>query len=92
MYRRELIPILLRQRHSLMELAHLVGEPLKDVEEDLHHLLKSMKRMPYRTVIEPAVCRQCGFRFRHDKLHKPSRCPQCKSNWISDPLISIEEE
>jgi hypothetical protein len=55
-------------------------------------LLKSMKRMPYRAVIEPAVCRQCGFRFHHDKLHKPSRCPQCKSNWISDPLISIEEE
>ena len=92
MYRKDLIPILLEQPYSVHDLAQLLEEHPKEVEQDLVHFLKSLKHLPYRAVIEPATCKHCGFVFHKDKLHKPGRCPQCKGNWISAPLISIEQE
>ena len=92
MYRKDFLPILLGQPRSIVELAQVVDEPPKDVEQDLVHFFRSLKRLPYRAVIEPARCRHCGFIFARDKLHKPGRCPQCKGAWITMPLISIEEK
>ena len=91
MYRKGLIGVLQNHPTSLHELSLLLGMPTKEVENDLHHLIKSLRHMPYRAVIKPAVCRKCGFVFHKDKLHKPGRCPSCKDSWISEPLISIEE-
>jgi predicted Zn-ribbon and HTH transcriptional regulator len=79
------------QPTSLHELALLLGVHPKEVEDDLHHLIKSLKNMPYHAIIIPATCRKCGFVFHKDKLHKPGKCPACKGTWISEPLISIEE-
>ncbi len=92
MFRKDLIPLLLEHPRSVNELAYLLDETHKEMEQDLHHFLKSLKRMPYHTVIEPAQCRHCGFVFHHDKLGKPGKCPQCKGTWISEPQISIEQE
>jgi len=90
MFRKDLIPILLGQPRSVSELAYLLDEAPKDVEEGLHHFLKSLKHTPYRAVIDPAKCKRCGFEFHHDKLRKPGKCPQCKATWISEPRIGIE--
>ena len=92
MYRKDFIPILLERPHSISDLARLMDEPVKEVEQDLVHFFKSLKRLPYHAVIEPAQCRHCGFFFHKDKLHKPGKCPQCKGTWISAPMISIEQE
>ena len=91
MYRKDLIPILLGHAYSITDLARLLGESPKGVEQDLLHVIKSLRRMPYRTVIVPARCRHCGFTFGEDKLRKPGKCPKCKSTWIHEPLISIKE-
>lgn len=91
MYRKDLIGMLHDQPASLHELALLLGVHPKEVENDLHHLIKSLKNMPYHAIITPATCRKCGFVFHKDKLHKPGKCPACKGTWISEPLISIEE-
>ncbi len=76
---------------SLHQLALSLGMGAKDVEDDLQHLIKSMRNSPYRAVVTPARCRKCGFLFHRDKLRKPGRCPGCRGSWISEPLISIEE-
>ena len=76
MYRKDLIPFLLGQSHSVNELAQLLDETPKEMEQDLQHFFKSLKRMPYHAVIEPAKCRHCGFVFHHHKLHKPGKCPK----------------
>lgn len=76
---------------SLHELALQLETPPKALEDDLHHLIRSLKNMPYRAIITPAVCRKCGFTFNRDKLHKPGKCPMCHGTWISEPLIGIEE-
>ncbi len=92
MSRKDLIPILLEHPRSVSELAQLPDETPKEMEQDLLHFIKSLKRMPYHAVIEPAKCRHCDFVFHHDKLHKPGKWPQCKGTWISEPQFSIEQE
>ena len=91
MYRKDLIGILRVQPASLNELALQLDMRPRELEEDLRHLIRSLKHMPFRAIITPAVCRKCGFVFHQDKLHKPGKCPSCHGTWISEPLISIEE-
>lgn len=76
---------------SLHELAGRLDLPPKALEDDLHHLIRSLKNRPYHAIITPATCRKCGFSFNRDKLHKPGKCPRCHGTWISEPLIGIEE-
>ena len=91
MYRKDLIGLLHDQPASLNELALQLGVRQKVVEDDLHHLIKSLRHMSHHIKISPATCRKCGFVFQKDKLHKPGKCPRCNGTWISDPLISIED-
>lgn len=90
MFRKELIQLLENNPLSLKEISQLMDEEPKDIEEDIHHLIKSLKHIPYRLHIEPARCRKCGFSFHKNKLHKPGKCPVCKGSWITEPRFSIE--
>lgn len=76
---------------SLQELARLLVIHPREVEDDLRHLIRSLRNQPYQAIITPAACKKCGFVFNRDKIHKPGKCPVCKGTWISEPLISIEE-
>ena len=91
MFRKDLIGILRDQPLSLQELALRLEMRPQELEDDLHHLIRSLKHMPYHVIITPATCRKCGFVFQKGKLHKPGKCPRCHETWISEPLISIEE-
>ena len=64
---------------DLIEIARHLEVSHKDVEDDLRHLIKSLKHADYRLVVTPAYCRKCDFTFNKDKLHKPGKCPNCHS-------------
>jgi len=89
MFRKELLDMLLNNPMSIKEIAHLLELPVKDVEDDVRHLHKSIKHMKYRMQIIPARCLKCDFQFHKDKLHKPSKCPLCHGTWIEEPQIGI---
>ena len=91
MFRKDLIPLLLDRSFTLLELAELLETKLKTVEADIEHLLRSVRHQGYRLTVEPAQCRHCGFEFHKDKLHRPSRCPECKGTWITEPRIHLEK-
>jgi predicted Zn-ribbon and HTH transcriptional regulator len=91
MFRKDLIPLLLNNPLSFSQIARLVGETPKDIEAGLIHLLKSLKHTQYTAVIEPARCRKCGFEFDASRLAKPSKCPKCKSTWILETRIQLNE-
>ncbi len=91
MFRRDLIPLLLDRKLSLSEIARSVNEKPKDVIDALQHLALSTKRGDVEMVIEPAACRKCGFEFRADKFARPSKCPECRSTWIYEPLFSMKQ-
>jgi predicted Zn-ribbon and HTH transcriptional regulator len=91
MFRKDLIPLLQDRPWSLNEIADLLEMDRRDVEDDLDHLIKSLKHSGYELHIQPATCRKCGFEFDKNKLKKPGKCPHCHGTWIAEPLLRIEK-
>lgn len=92
MFRKDLVNLLQHHPQSLNDLAQLLEMSQRDVEDDIRHLMKSLKHSAYRLQITPTRCRKCGFVFQKDKLHKPGKCPQCHETWIQEPLIEIKTQ
>jgi transcriptional regulator len=90
MFRRKLIDLLLERPYRIGELAELLEMKHTEVEGELGHLLRSIRRQGLRAVVEPASCRRCGFTFGKDKLHRPGRSPRCRGTWIDEPRIGLD--
>ena len=43
-----------------------------------------------RLLVAPPECRECGFSAFDDPANRPSRCPECKSESIEEPVFKIE--
>lgn len=69
---------------------------VRNVYEHLTYIAKSVwSRSQGREVLlmEPPVCKKCGYVFKDlNKPKKPSKCPRCKSEWISPPRFIISHE
>lgn len=65
----------------------------RNVYEHLEHIARSVKaRSKGREYLamDPPVCRKCGFVFKElRKPKKPTKCPRCRSEWISPPRFLI---
>jgi predicted Zn-ribbon and HTH transcriptional regulator len=77
---------------SSRQLAKIVGITEREVEDHITHIIKSVARdRSLRFNLEPCECRHCGFAFRdRSKITRPSRCPRCHSEDITEPQYSIE--
>ena len=90
MFRKTLIDLLLNNPMSLKQISRAVDESPGQIEDDLNHLVRSLKHTEYKAVIEPASCRACGFEFSEGNVSKPSKCPSCHSTWLREPKIAIQ--
>ncbi len=90
MLRKDLIELLRNKTMDMMDIGRYLEISQKDVEDELRHLIKSLKHADYGLVVTPAYCRKCDFTFNKGKLNKPGKCPQCQSTWIQGPLFDIE--
>jgi transcriptional regulator len=88
-FRKGLLEMLAEPR-TASSLARELGLKRGDVEQDLAHLIRSARAAGHRIIVEPARCRACGFTFDERKLSKPGKCPECRSTWLYEPLISIQ--
>ena len=87
--RQQLQDLLTERSWTVEELALLFEVSKKVILDDMEHLLHSPATRQ-RLIIEPAQCRQCGFRFKDRKrLSKPSRCPRCKNEWLTPPAFHL---
>jgi predicted Zn-ribbon and HTH transcriptional regulator len=91
MFRRDLIERLMAGPMTATRIAREARAPIAEVVEDLGHLEKSLKHQGRRLMVEPAVCRKCGFEFGRDKFARPSRCPECRGTWLTEPVVSVVE-
>ena len=89
MSRKQLIPILAGNPLTLRQLAQRLGLKPTEAEDDLRHLVKSLVHGEWKLVVTPARCRKCGLEFGPDKLHKPSKCPECQATWLTEPEMEI---
>ncbi len=76
----------------------LLGLDLKprDIYRHLEHIAKTIRRRSggrLVLVMKPPICLNCGYVFKDlDKPRKPSKCPRCHSQRISDPEFAIIEK
>jgi transcriptional regulator len=88
-FRKDLLEMLATPR-SASSLARELGLKRGEIDEDLSHAIRSARAAGHTVVVEPAKCRKCGFVFDESKLTKPGKCPECRSTWLDEPLISIK--
>jgi len=90
--RQRILELLTGTRLSAYQLAQLLAISERQVEAHLPHVVKTVARDNARTfILEPASCSGCGFTFGdRTRLTKPSRCPHCRSEHITDPRFGID--
>jgi len=86
MTRRQLIQEMLEAKAcTLKEISAMFGITVKHAEEEVMHVVKTSKQ---HFDIAHAKCVKCKFIFsKRDRLTKPSRCPKCKSERITQPAF-----
>jgi predicted Zn-ribbon and HTH transcriptional regulator len=82
---------LLRQQPlTAREISKQVGVMEREVYAHLEHLRQSLHRGDMTLQVLPAACRGCGFVFsKRERLKRPSRCPLCHGESISQPRFRI---
>ncbi len=89
--RKKIIELIEANPMTTKEISQAVGIAEKEVISHLEHINHSIKTSGKKLRVQPAVCLSCGFKFtKRSKLSAPSRCPECKSTHIQDPIFSIE--
>ena len=88
-FRKELLVLLSDQPRSASFLARELGLTRTEIEEDLHHAIRSARAAGHRVQVLPARCKSCGFEFGEDRLTKPGKCPACKGSRIYEAQILL---
>lgn len=91
--RQRIVELLERGEYGFEELRRELEVPVRLLKADLDHVERSVRASGKRLVVTPPRCLDCGFVFhgrerRH--FHGPSRCPQCRSEGISEPRLTVE--
>jgi predicted Zn-ribbon and HTH transcriptional regulator len=71
------------------ELRVELGLTVRDLEEHLRHVARSVRAGGRSLRVGPARCIACGFVFSRGALHPPGRCPECRERRIEGPWLSI---
>ena len=88
--RQEMADILLDAKMTSLELSQALSVKEKEVVNRLEHIARSVVKGK-RFVVEPALCKKCGFLFKKRKRFTiPGRCPVCKGESIERPRFGIE--
>lgn len=89
--RQEIIHVLTGNTLSARDISINVGVRERDVYDHLEHIRRSLERKGGELVVTPSECRKCGFVFRkRDRLTRPSKCPSCRGQSITEPLFSVK--
>ncbi|ERG96698.1 MAG: putative transcriptional regulator containing an HTH domain fused to a Zn-ribbon [Haloquadratum walsbyi J07HQW2] len=73
------------------ELGSLVNIPRSVVFGHVDHIARSVdSASDEQFLVAPPTCKNCGFDRFDDPINNPSRCPDCRSERISEPEFVIE--
>lgn len=90
--RRQLASALEGEALTALDISAALGIPERDVYHHLEHLRRSLRSSAEKELqVHPARCNRCGFVFsKRERLKKPSRCPSCREQSISEPQFEIK--
>ena len=85
--RQQIAAILGEHPATVRQLAEELGLPMAEVVHHLSHVQRSLGR---RLKVSPSTCLACGFSMtRGTRFTAPSRCPRCRSEQTSEPLLEV---
>jgi predicted Zn-ribbon and HTH transcriptional regulator len=61
-----------------------------DALEHVRHIARSLEGSDEQLLVAPPECADCGFDRFDDLINRPSRCPECKSEDVTEPLFRVE--
>ncbi|RJT08076.1 transcriptional regulator [Halococcus sp. IIIV-5B] len=64
--------------------------PTNDALSHVEHIAQSLDGTDEQLLAAPPECRDCGFAGFDDRANRPSRCPECRSESIEEPLFRVE--
>jgi transcriptional regulator len=64
--------------------------PTTSALSHVEHIAQSLDGTDEQLLAAPPECRDCGFSGFDDRANRPSRCPECRSESIEEPLFRIE--
>ena len=56
----------------------------------VEHIAHSLEGTDEELLAAPPECRDCGFDGFDDLTNRPSRCPECKSENVGEPVYTID--
>lgn len=88
---RQQIATVLRDRAAPpSELARELETTPATVVEHVRHLAHSVEHDGEQLLVAPPECEDCGFHRFDDPANLPSRCPECKSEAVTEPMFRIQ--
>ena len=89
--RQHLGEILREQSWGFEELRRELRLTPRELEDELAHLERSLRRSGGRIAVEPARCRGCDRELVNERrpFHVPGRCHRCRAERISPPSFHI---
>lgn len=89
--RRRILTLLSDRPLTARQISAEAGIPEKEAYAHLPHVKRTVARLGGRLAVTPAECRQCGYVFRkRERPNRPSRCPVCRGESISEPVFAVE--
>lgn len=73
-------------------LASEFGIRTADALTHVEHIAHSLEPTDERLLVAPPTCSECGFSDFDDLVNRPSRCPECKSEAVEEPVFTVERE
>ena len=88
---RERIADLLRaDAATASDLAVEFGITAASARDHVRHVARSLDNGDEQLLAIPPECRDCGFDAFDDRVNHPSRCPDCKSEAVEEPVFTVE--
>ncbi len=58
--------------------------------DHVEHLSRSLEHADEQLLVAPPECEDCGFDDFDDLVNRPSRCPDCRSESVREPVFRVE--
>jgi len=58
--------------------------------EHVEHIAQSLAGTDEQLLVAPPECEECGFSDFDDPVNRPSRCPECKHEGVTEPVFRVE--
>ena len=58
--------------------------------DHIEHISQSLEPTDETLLVAPPTCEECGFEEFDNLVNRPTRCPECKCEAVSEPAFVIE--